>query len=118
SEARDPEAGALLLGEHGDGEPAGAGSVRGEAARAEHVDRVEGGGDAERSVERAAAGDGVQVGAGDDGAVAGRAPPGPDDAVAVDRDVETAGGGLGDEPLAQVQLGGGVHGARVSAAGV
>jgi hypothetical protein len=118
AEAGDPEPGPLLLREHGDGEAAGAGGVGGQAAGAQHVDRVERRGDAERSVERAAAGDGVQVRAGDDRAVPGAAPPRPDDAVAVGAHVESAGGGLADEPGAKVELGGGVHGARVAASGV
>jgi hypothetical protein len=115
SETGDAETGALLLGERRDHER----SRRPHAPLAEHVDGGERAGDAERPVEVAAAWDGVEMRARRDRIDAARVwsiPPGPDDSVAVDVDVEPASIRLLDEPGPQREFGCREHGSRVSAA--
>src|SRR5690625_5039784 len=91
TEAGDTEARALFLGEHGQGEgPAGP------LERARGLQLVEGRqrrGDPERSVEFAASGHRVEMGAGDDGILTGRGGPRPRDAVGTDtgREAEAYG---------------------------
>src|SRR5699024_5492263 len=104
TEAGDTEARTLFLGEHGQRE----GSA-GPLERARGLQLVKGRqrrGDPERSVEFAASGHRVEMGAGDDGILTGRGGPRPRDAVGIDLGVETAAVGLGEEPLAQFALGG------------
>ena len=75
-----------------------------EPVRAQRVERGERGDDAERAVERAAVGHRVQVRAGDDAGPVrvGIAPPGPQVAGPVGRDVQPAGLGLAREPVPQL----------------
>ena len=98
--ARHPEPGALLVAEAGHAERA----RRAEPVRAQHVERGERADDAERAVERAAVGHGVQVGAGDDAGPirVGIAPPGDEVARPVGRDVQPPGLGLAREPVPQL----------------
>jgi hypothetical protein len=100
AEAGEAEPGALLLDEVDDGERA----LGHDARSLQRVDGEQGADDAERPVERAAAGHAVEVAAGDDGAVGRRAPPGPLVAVAVDLDLEPPPGRLGGEPLPEPQV--------------
>src|SRR5699024_11388881 len=104
TEAGDTEARALFLREHGQRE----GSA-GPLERARGLQLVEGRqrrDDPERSVEFAASGHRVEVGAGDDGILTGRGGPRPRDAVGIDLGVEAAAVGLGEEAIAQVARGG------------
>lgn len=101
AEARDAEAGALLLGEHDDRDrPLGR-----EPVGAQAPDGVERTRHAERPVVLAAAGHRVEVAARDDRARPRLAPPRPDVAVAVDIDRETEPLGTFDEPRAQIAFG-------------
>ncbi len=112
-DAGQAEAGALLVTEVGDGQRSG--ELRSPAA--EFVERGEGGHHAERAIEGAAVGDGVQVRAGDDGVPGQRVPePGPLVAVAVGLVREPARLGLGAEPGAAVEVGGRPGVAPVAAA--
>src|SRR5699024_2737258 len=97
TEAGDTEARALFLREHGQRERSAGPPGR---ARGRQL------GEAGRSAEVAAAGLRCEMGAGDDGILAGRGGPRPRDAVGIDLGVETAAVGLGEEPIAQFALGG------------
>ncbi len=107
SETGNSETGAFLFRKHRDGQR----PLRLHAPLLQDVDGGECRSDPEGPVKRAAAGNGVQVAAGDECAVpravaALRAgvPPGPEDAVAVGLDLEAAPGCLLLEPRPQVQL--------------
>src|SRR5699024_4436073 len=105
TEAGDTEARTLSPGEHGPGEGAA-----GPLERARGLQFGDGrrprGGDPGRSVEFAASGHVVEMGAGDHGILTGRGGPRPRDTVGIDLGVETAAVGLGEEPIAQFALGG------------
>jgi hypothetical protein len=114
ADAGEAEAGALLVSEVDDAQRPG--ELRSPAAQL--VQGREGGDDAEGAVEGSAVGDGVQVGAGDDGVPGGRVTePGPLVAVAVDLVGQPARLGLLPEPGPAVGVGAGPGVAPVAAGG-
>ena len=101
AEARDPEAGTLLLREDDDREGA-SGSV---ALRLQQSHRVQSRRDAQRSIERATAGNRVEVASRHNRIRPGFTPPRPDVAVPIDLEVEPQPQRALREPVAQRALG-------------